>query len=62
MEPKEVDLKIPLLELTDKPIINNGDRFSVGRESCISLKLHGTFNLSYQFEKVNDSNLINKYR
>jgi len=62
MEPKEVDLKIPLLELTDKPIINNGDRFSVGRESCISLKLHGTFNLSYQFEKVIDSNLINKYR
>ena len=62
MEPKEVDLKIPLLELTDKPIINNGDRFSVGRESCISLKLHGTFNLSYQFEKVTDSNLINKYR
>lgn len=62
MEPKEVDLKIPLLELTDKPIINNGDRFSGGRESCISLKLHGTFNLSYQFEKVTDSNLINKYR
>ena len=62
MEPKEVDLRIPLLELTDKPIINNGDRFSVGRESCISLKLHGTFNLSYQFEKVTDSNLINKYR
>jgi pullulanase family protein len=62
MEPKEVDLKIPLLELTDKPIINNGDRFSVSRESCISLKLHGTFNLSYQFEKVTDSNLINKYR
>lgn len=62
MEPKEVDLKIPLLELTDKPIINNGDRFSVGRESCISLKLHSTFNLSYQFEKVTDSNLINKYR
>lgn len=62
MEPKEVDLKIPLLELTDKPIINNGDRFSAGRESCISLKLHATFNLSYQFEKVTDSNLINKYR
>lgn len=62
MEPKEVDLKIPLLELTDKPIINNGDRFSLSRESCISLKLHGTFNLSYQFEKVTDSNLINKYR
>ena len=62
MEPKEVDLKIPLLELTDKPIINNGDRFSAGRESCISLKLHDTFNLSYQFEKVTDSNLINKYR
>lgn len=62
MEPKEVDLKIPLLELTDKPIINNGDKFSISRENCISLKLHDTFNLSYQFEKVTDSNLINKYR
>ena len=62
MEPKEVDLKIPLLELTDKPIINNGDKFFISRENCISLKLHDTFNLSYQFEKVTDSNLINKYR
>ena len=62
MEPKEVDLRIPLLELTNKPIINNGDKFSAGREECISLKLNDTFNLSYQFEKVTDSNLINKYR
>ena len=62
MEPKEVDLKIPLLELTDKPIINNGDKFSADREKCISLKLNDTFNLSYQFEKVTDSNVINKYR
>lgn len=62
MEPKEVDLRISLLELTDKPIINNGDKFSAGREECISLKLNDTFNLSYQFEKVTDSNLINKYR
>ena len=62
MEPKEVDLRIPLLELTDKPIINNGDKFSADREKCISLKLNDTFNLSYQFEKVTDSNVINKYR
>ena len=62
MEPKEVDLKIPLLELTDKPIINNGDKFSLSREESISLKLNDTFNLSYQLEKVTDSNVINKYR
>lgn len=62
MEPREVDLRIPLLELTDKPIINNGDKFSADREKCISLKLKDTFNLSYQFEKVTDSNVINKYR
>lgn len=62
MEPIEVDLRIPLLELTDKPIINNGDKFSADREKCISLKLNDTFNLSYQFEKVTDSNVINKYR
>lgn len=62
MEPREVDLRIPLLELTDKPIINNGDKFSADREKCISLKLNDTFNLSYQFEKVTDSNVINKYR
>ena len=61
MEPKEVDLKIPLLELTDKPIINNGDKFSLSREESISLKLNDTFNLSYQLEKVTDSNVINKY-
>ena len=62
MKPREVDLRIPLLELTDKPIINNGDKFSADREKCISLKLNDTFNLSYQFEKVTDSNVINKYR
>lgn len=62
MEPKEVDLRIPLLELTDKPIINNGDKFSTGRKESINLKLNNTFNLSYQLEKVTDSNLINKYR
>lgn len=62
MEHKEVDLKIPLLELTDKPIINNGDKFFVGREETISLRLNDLFNLSYQFEKVTDSNVINKYR
>ena len=60
MEPKEVDLRIPLLELTDKPIINNGDKFSADREKCISLKLNDTFNLSYQFEKVTDSNSANR--
>lgn len=62
MEPREVDLRIPLLELTDKPIINNGDKFSSGRKESINLKLNNTFNLSYQLEKVTDSNLINKYR
>ena len=62
MEPIEVDFRIPLLELTNKPIINNGDKFSTGREESINLKLNDTFNLSYQFEKVTDSNLINKYR
>lgn len=62
MEPREVDLRIPLLELTDKPIINNGDKFSLSREESISLKLNDTFNLSYQLEKVTDSNVINKYR
>lgn len=62
MEPKEVDLRIPLLELTDKPIINNGDIFFPSGEETISLKLNDTFNLSYQLEKVTDSNVINKYR
>lgn len=62
MEPREVDLRIPLLELTDKPIINNGDKFSSGRKESINLKLNNTFNLSYQLEKVTDSNVINKYR
>lgn len=62
MEPIEVDFRIPLLELTNKPIINNGDKFSSGREESINLKLNDTFNLSYQLEKVTDSNLINKYR
>ena len=62
MEPIEVDLKIPLLELTNKPIINNGDKFSSGREESISLKLNEEFNLSYQLEKVTDSNVIDKYR
>ena len=61
MEPKEVDLRIPLLELTDKPIINNGDRFFASREETISLRLNDMFNLSYQFEKATDSNVINKY-
>lgn len=62
MEPKEVDLKIPLLELTDKPIINNGDKFETNGDKAINLKLNDSFNLSYQLEKVTDSNVINKYR
>ena len=62
MEPREVDLKIPLLELTDKPIINNGDKFETNGDKAINLKLNDSFNLSYQLEKVTDSNVINKYR
>ena len=62
MEPREVDLRIPLLELTDKPIINNGDKFETNGDKAINLKLNDSFNLSYQLEKVTDSNVINKYR
>lgn len=67
----EVDLKIPLLQFTDKPILSNGHEFfNIVLKDKIYLKSNGRYLSSanfkdkayYKYEKITDNTFINKYK
>ena len=67
----EVDLKIPLLQFTDKPILTNGHEFfNIVLKDKIYLKSNGRYLSSanfkdkayYKYEKITDNTFINKYK
>ena len=61
-EPIEVNLKIPLLRFTDRPILNNGEKLN-GTDHTIKCKLFNSAgNVEFQYEKVTDEMVVNKYK
>ena len=62
IENYEVDLKMPLLKVSDHPSVKNGQEFKSSNE--IKVFIRNAYNSSayYQYEKITDQDLINKYK
>ncbi len=59
-----VDLKTPFLQVTNYTVIPNGKQFDIGGDNCIQIALRNASNSEayYQYEKIEDVNIINKYK
>jgi len=64
VEPYAVDLKIPFLRLTNYTVIPNGKEFGFNESDNIQIALRCASNSKayYQYEKITDQNVINKYK
>lgn len=64
LQPYAVNLSIPYLQLTNYTVINNGKEFGVNEKDSINIILRNARNSKayYQYEKVTDENIINKYK
>lgn len=64
LEKYSVDLKIPYLQVTNYTVINNGKEFGNTASECINVGLRNAGNSTayYQYEKITDQNIINKYK
>lgn len=62
IENYEVDLKIPLLKVSDHSSIKNGQELST--QNTINVFIRNAINSKayYQYEKITDQNLINEYK
>ena len=61
-EPIEVDLKIPLLRFTDRPVLNNGEILSLSNNNIKYKLFSSNENVEFQYEKVTDEAVVNKYK
>lgn len=61
-EPIEVDLKIPLLRLTNRSVLNNGEKLNVDDKEVKVKLFDASANIEFQYEKVTDEIVINKYK
>lgn len=59
-----VDLKMPYLRVTNSTVLSNGKEFTSAQANCIQVALRNDHNsiAKYQYEKVTDTALINKYK
>lgn len=64
LEPYKVDLKIPFLQVTNYTVIKNGKEFGTSREESINISIRNSFNSEsyYQYEKITDQKIIDKYK
>lgn len=64
LEPYAVDVKTPFLKVTNLTVINNGREFGSSKGECIEVALRNNGNSKsyYQYEKITDENIINKYK
>lgn len=64
VQPYSVDLKTPFLQVTNYTVIPNGKSFWAGEEGDIQVALRNAHNSEayYQYEKIEDINIINKYK
>lgn len=62
LEPYAVDLKMPFLKVTNYTVVPNGKSFK--GEEKVQVPLRNTINSDayYQYEKITDQNVINKYK
>lgn len=58
----QVDLSIPFLKVTNYTVINNGQNFSNNGEINVNCWSAGNSKAFYQYEKITDEALINKYK
>ena len=61
-EPIEVDLKIPLLRFTNRSVLNNGEKLNVDDKEVEVKLFDASANIEFQYEKVTDEIVINKYK
>ena len=61
-EPIELDLKIPLLRFTDRPVLNNGEILSLSNNNIKYKLFSSNENVEFQYEKVTDEAVVNKYK
>lgn len=61
-EPIEVDLKIPLLRFTNRSVLNNGEKLNVDDKEVKVKLFDAGANIEFQYEKVTDEIVINKYK
>jgi len=64
LQPYGVDLRTPFLNLTNYTVINNGKEFGYGTTNGINIALRCASNSQpyYQYQKITDQNIINKYK
>ena len=64
LQPYAVDLKIPFLNLTNYTVIPNGKEFDSNQDGAIQIALRCRSNSEayYQYEKITDTDIINKYK
>ena len=64
LEATAVDLKIPFLNLTNYTVIPNGKEFDSNQSQGIQIALRCASNSTayYQYEKITDTEIINKYK
>lgn len=62
LQPYAVDLKIPYLKVTNYTVISNGKEFSQEENIEVGLRCASNSEAYYQYEKITDQNIINKYK
>lgn len=62
IENYEVDLKMPLLRVSDHSSIKNGQELSTSNTIQVFIREASNSNAYYQYEKITDQDLINKYK
>ena len=62
IENYEVDLKMPLLRVSDHSSIKNGQELSTSNTINVFIRNADNSSAYYQYEKITDQDLINKYK
>ena len=59
-----IDLSIPYLNISNYSVINNGKEFGLNKDNGIQINFWkaGNSQAYYQYEKITDQNVINKYK
>ena len=62
LEPYAVDLKLPYLRVTNYEVVSNGQNLDGTHQIDVPLRNVSNSEAYYQYEKITDQNLINKYK
>lgn len=64
LQPYSVNLKTPYLRVANYTVLNNGKQFNTSPTDCIQIALRCASNSEayYQYEKITDTSIINKYK